>query len=79
MQTAGELPSAKTLDWADGLLLVYSITDRESFTYIKRLHAHISQWRREAGPAAAAAPMVLVGNKGDMIHLRQVGYEEGES
>ncbi|KAF0291336.1 Ras-like protein family member 11A [Amphibalanus amphitrite] len=76
-KTAGELPSTKTLDWADGFLLVYSITDRESFSYIKRLHAHISQWRREAGPAATA-PMVLVGNKGDMIHLRQVGYEEGE-
>ncbi|XP_037086720.1 ras-related and estrogen-regulated growth inhibitor-like protein [Pollicipes pollicipes] len=76
-KTAGEMPSTKTLDWADGFLLVYSITDRDSFSYIKRLRSHMAQWRREGGPAAAATPMVLVGNKGDMIHLRQVGNEEG--
>lgn len=56
------------IQWADGILLVYSITDRQSFNYIKRAKTEIS----------ADIPVSLVGNKNDMIHLRQVSLEEGD-
>ncbi|KAL1457044.1 hypothetical protein WDU94_001720, partial [Cyamophila willieti] len=64
-----ELPSRDTIHWADGILLVYAITDRESFNYVRRVRtcADLNN-----------LPLVLVGNKEDMIHLRQVSTEEGE-
>lgn len=63
-----DLPSAETLNWADGLLLVYSIIDRRSFIYLKRISTMITE---------ADIPVYLVGNKNDMIHLRVVTTEEG--
>ncbi|KAL1131008.1 hypothetical protein AAG570_012246 [Ranatra chinensis] len=62
-----ELPQNETLNWADGCLLVYSITDRKSFNYVRRVKQ-----------ALCDIPLALVGNKGDMVHLRQVSTEEGE-
>ena len=32
-----DLPSIETLAWADGVLLVYSITERGSFNFIKQV------------------------------------------
>ena len=32
-----DLPSLDTLTWADGVVLVYSITDRASFNFIKQV------------------------------------------
>lgn len=63
--------SNTTLDaiqWADGILLVYSITDRQSFNYIKRAKIEIQ----------SDIPVWLVGNKVDMVHLRQVSADEGD-
>ncbi|XP_046666964.1 ras-related and estrogen-regulated growth inhibitor [Homalodisca vitripennis] len=62
-----ELPQSESLSWADGCLLVYAITDRRSFNYVRR-----------ARQALSDLPLVLVGNKADMVHLRQVSTEEGE-
>ncbi|XP_075228832.1 ras-related and estrogen-regulated growth inhibitor isoform X1 [Lycorma delicatula] len=62
-----EFPSNETINWADGCLLVYAITDRRSFNYVRRAKQLLSE-----------TPLVLVGNKGDMVHLRQVSTEEGE-
>uniref|UniRef100_A0A1B0D6F0 small monomeric GTPase n=1 Tax=Phlebotomus papatasi TaxID=29031 RepID=A0A1B0D6F0_PHLPP len=59
----------EAVQWADGLLLVYSITDRRSFNYIRRTRGNLQQ---------ETPPVVLVGNKVDMIHGRQVSTEEGE-
>lgn len=56
------------IQWADGILLIYSITDRQSFNHIKRVKLE----------ASGDIPVSLVGNKVDMIHLRQVSSEEGE-
>lgn len=56
------------IQWADGILLIYSITDRQSFNYIKRIKIDIP----------SDIPVSLVGNKVDMIHLRQVSSDEGE-
>lgn len=54
--------------WPDGILLLYSITDRHSFNYIKKIKAEFQ----------SDIPVTLVGNKVDMIHLRQVSTDEGE-
>lgn len=54
------------INWADGCLLVYAITDRQSFNYVRR-----------AKQVLCETPLVLVGNKADMVHLRQVSTEEG--
>jgi len=70
-----ELPTSETMSWADGFVLVYSITDRASFNYIKQVWQHIQDLR---GTHGKEVPMVLLGNKGDMVHLRQVSSEEGE-
>lgn len=72
-----DLPSTELLGWADGLVLVYSITDRASFTYIKQVFNHIQEVRNSQGKDREV-PMVILGNKGDMVHLRQVSSEEGE-
>ena len=40
-QSLEELPSSDTLSWADGLVLVYSITDR--FAIIPNLSLHLSK------------------------------------
>ncbi|XP_064110249.1 ras-related and estrogen-regulated growth inhibitor [Macrobrachium rosenbergii] len=93
------LPSQETISWADGFLLVYSITDRQSFNWVKRVRLHISERKGRSGlcgtttltpmppvPAGVGGdvsptlgpPMVLLGNKADMVHLRQVSSEEGE-
>eukprot|EP00092_Neocalanus_flemingeri_P001390 GFUD01001483.1.p1 GENE.GFUD01001483.1~~GFUD01001483.1.p1 ORF type:complete len:224 (+),score=32.93 GFUD01001483.1:546-1217(+) len=70
-----DLPTSETLTWADGFVLVYSITDRASFNYVKQVWQHIQDVR---GTHGKEVPMVLLGNKGDMVHLRQVSSEEGE-
>nr|CAD7424841.1 unnamed protein product [Timema monikensis] len=64
--TEEDLPSSETLNWADGLLLVYAITDRRSFNYVRRVKQML----------CCDVPLALVGNKGDMVHLRQVSTEE---
>lgn len=64
-----ELPNtAEIVQWADGLLLVYSITDRYSFNYIRKAKADLH----------SDTPVALVANKVDMVHLRQVSTEEGD-
>ncbi|CAG9833198.1 unnamed protein product [Diabrotica balteata] len=67
-KTDDDLPSSDTISWADGLLLVYSITDRSSINYLKRVEALITD---------SNIPVYIVGNKNDMLHLREVGAEEG--
>lgn len=100
-KSATEMPLIETLTWADGFILVYSITDRNSFNYIKLVKQHIVDIRVAATMGASSSsssnslnnslstmanssslsvstPLVLLGNKGDMVHLRQVAAEEGE-
>ncbi|KAG8223684.1 hypothetical protein J437_LFUL004049, partial [Ladona fulva] len=64
--------------WADGILLVYSITDRASFDHARRCRQRVWEKCLAAPEPRPAPPIVLVGNKSDMIHLRQVSTEEGE-
>lgn len=99
-QTGNEpLVSLDTLHWADGFLLVYSITDRQSFNYVKRVKQQLNEYRnggmntlsvgpsnnnvhlalRDSGNTSPSPlPTVLVANKCDMVHLRQISTEEGK-
>ncbi|KOB77578.1 Uncharacterized protein OBRU01_03791 [Operophtera brumata] len=69
METPGinDLPASDVAQWADAIFLVYSITDRESFNFVRRakqsLHPDV--------------PLTLVGNKADMIVVtRNVRYSK---
>ena len=93
MQSIEDLPSPETLNWADGVVLVYSITERGSFNFVKQvwnifqvilsnsrssyLLCHLSCSQDVRSSQSKEVPMVLLGNKGDMVHLRQVSSEEG--
>ena len=57
---------------AAGALLVYDITRRETFN-------HLSRWLEEARQNANQSMVImLIGNKSDLDHRRQVTKEEGE-
>ncbi|GAB5566241.1 ras-like protein family member 11A [Prionailurus iriomotensis] len=65
-------PLSRCVQWADGFLLVYSITDYDSYQAIRPLYQHI----RKVHPDARV-PVVIVGNKGDLLHARQVQTCDG--
>lgn len=56
-----------------GFLLVYNITDKTSFDNVITLHDKILRTKD-----AAKVPVVLVGNKCDLVDERVVGEEEGK-
>jgi len=57
---------------AAGALLVYDITRRETFN-------HLTRWLEEARQNANSSMVImLIGNKSDLDHRRQVSKEEGE-
>ncbi|CAE6469366.1 unnamed protein product [Rhizoctonia solani] len=62
---------------ANGVFLVYSVTDRPSFlacqSWLKDLHKHIDHDRRQS------VSIMLVGNQIDLGHSRQVTTSEGEA
>lgn len=57
---------------ADGIVLVYSITDRESFRMVSKLFFVIHEYRD-----CNNMPLVLVGNKNDEEESRSVSVTEG--
>ncbi|XP_042346263.1 ras-like protein family member 11B [Plectropomus leopardus] len=63
----------KQLQWADGIVLVYSICDRRSFDVVRQ---QLQQIRRSRKPASV--PVVIVGNKRDLRRHRSVSGEEGQ-
>ncbi|KAG8511318.1 Ras-like protein family member 11A, partial [Galemys pyrenaicus] len=63
---------SKCMQWAEGFLLVYSITDYDSYQSIRPLYQHI----RKIHPDSKA-PVIIVGNKGDLLHARQVQTHDG--
>ncbi|KAJ8267848.1 hypothetical protein COCON_G00130200 [Conger conger] len=56
----------------EGFIISYSITDRRSFQEARQFKQLIYRVRRTVD-----TPVVLVGNKSDLAHLRQVSVEEG--
>ena len=61
------------MQWGDGFLLVYSVTDRHSFSKIRHLKQLLDEVKAPRTPNC-----ILLGNKSDLEHARQVTYEEGE-
>ncbi|XP_041835001.1 ras-related and estrogen-regulated growth inhibitor [Melanotaenia boesemani] len=59
--------------WADGFLLIYSITQRLSFLEVPRLKTLIDKTKH-----SLVAPTVLVANKADLEIGREVTTEEGQ-
>lgn len=60
-----------SVQWADAVVLVYSVTDRGSFELMEQLH----QLVRRAGPPGM--PVILLANKADLLHLRSVDAQQG--
>ena len=56
---------------ADGVMLVYDITNRETFT-------NTEIWIKEIKEFNYTIPIMLVGNKADLNDERIVEYEEGK-
>ncbi len=65
------------MKFGEGFLLVYSVTDRNSFQELESFVDTI-QWVKET-EQVKKVPIVLVGNKCDLVGLRQVPTEEGEA
>ncbi|CAH1396268.1 unnamed protein product [Nezara viridula] len=55
------------VQWADGCIIVYSITDRQSFQYAVEALENLQKLR-----SVASVPVTLLGNKADLEHLREV-------
>ncbi|XP_022617283.1 ras-like protein family member 11B [Seriola lalandi dorsalis] len=62
----------KQLQWADGMILVYSICDRGSFDVVRQ---QLQQIR--GGRKPSSVPVLIVGNKRDLQRYRSVSSEEG--
>lgn len=58
----------------EGFLLIYSVTDKRSFSEIKKFKEMIDRVRNYE-----SVPIVLVGNKSDLESKRQISKAEGEA
>uniref|UniRef100_A0A8C7G3Q3 small monomeric GTPase n=1 Tax=Oncorhynchus kisutch TaxID=8019 RepID=A0A8C7G3Q3_ONCKI len=67
------------VDWADGFVVVYNISDRTSFINAENILQQIREIRIENCKGEVEVPVCLVGNKQDLCHARQVCEEEGRS
>uniref|UniRef100_A0A8C6X576 small monomeric GTPase n=1 Tax=Naja naja TaxID=35670 RepID=A0A8C6X576_NAJNA len=65
----------KRIQWADGFVLVYSICDRASFNSVQPKVQFIKATKES--PSQEKVPIVIVGNKRDLHHHREVSSEEG--
>lgn len=61
----------KHIKWGDGFILLYSITDRHSLGQLQDIWEHIERVK------GRDVPLVLVGNKSDLLTARQVTADEG--
>lgn len=55
------------VQWADGCLIVYSITDKKSFAYAMDTLDNLQKVR-----PTSSLPITLLANKADLEHLREV-------
>ncbi|KAK3102213.1 hypothetical protein FSP39_009638, partial [Pinctada imbricata] len=74
LDTAGDADTIQRegqVRWADGFVLVYSITDKESFEDLFHLKQYLDDIKK------TNVQCVLVGNKVDLMRERQVSTGEG--
>ncbi|ELU01830.1 hypothetical protein CAPTEDRAFT_154233 [Capitella teleta] len=57
----------------DGFLLVFSVTDRQSYENVHHFYTQILRVKDRD-----TYPMILVGNKVDLVHLRKVTTDQGK-
>ncbi|XP_043913116.1 ras-like protein family member 11A-like [Protopterus annectens] len=62
----------RSIYWADGFVFAFSITDYSSSRVIQPLYQHI----RKIHPSGNI-PIIVIGNKGDLLRARQVSTKEG--
>ncbi|NXF21892.1 RERGL protein, partial [Rhodinocichla rosea] len=74
----GKLSLADELHWADGFIIVYDISDRASFAFAKALLYRIRESHTGVCKKMAESSIFLVGNKQDLCHMREVGWDEGQ-
>ena len=55
------------MQWADACVVVYSITDKQSFEYAVEALENFQKLR-----PGSAVPVTLLANKADLEHLREV-------
>ncbi|KAK4309662.1 hypothetical protein Pmani_018773 [Petrolisthes manimaculis] len=76
MDTAGQVDVSgegreRQVSWGEGFMLVFSLTSHASFAVLSHLRRVILELT--PGPPR---PLVLVGNKADLTHARQVNDDE---
>ncbi|XP_029413520.1 ras-related and estrogen-regulated growth inhibitor isoform X1 [Nannospalax galili] len=76
LDTAGQEDTIQReghIRWGEGFVLVYDITDRGSFEEVLPLKNILDEVKKPKN-----VTLILVGNKADLDHSRQVSTEEGE-
>jgi len=74
-----------SIRWADAIIFVYSVTDRESFDALQSNAVNlVSRMQQEnktndggKNEAFKVPPLLLIGNKSDLDFVRQVSQQEG--
>ncbi|KAM9203257.1 ras-related and estrogen-regulated growth inhibitor-like protein [Mergus octosetaceus] len=74
----GKLSLTDELHWADGFIIVYDISDRASFAFAKALLYRIQESHVGACKKMVESAVVLIGNKQDLCHMREVDWDEGQ-
>ncbi|NWR56892.1 REM1 protein, partial [Bucorvus abyssinicus] len=73
-QGRGSWDESRCLRVGDAYVLVYSVTDRGSFESASELRIQLRRARQ-----AEDIPIILVGNKSDLVRCREVSVEEGRA
>jgi Ras-related protein Ral-A len=76
LDTSGKEENFKFASWlyfADGIFLVFSLTDKKSFDDIKRVHEKMKRFK-----SFSYFPLILVGNKHDLSDKRQVEFSDAK-
>lgn len=63
---------SRSIQWADAVVMVYSVTDCRSFDLIGQLHQLVTRTHTDR-----SLPIILVANKADLLHVRHVDAQEG--
>ncbi|XP_051882313.1 ras-like protein family member 11A [Pristis pectinata] len=63
---------SRCIHWAEGFILLYSITDYSSYKLIRPLYQHIRKMHPDT-----KVPVIIVANKSDLLHARQVQTNDG--
>lgn len=69
-----EVQSNEIVDWANGLVIVYDISDRNTFNIASTIVKGI---RSSTHAKSSVVPISIIGNKQDLENGRKVSFNEG--